>query len=115
MTDVNIAGIFAGRDGRKPPGFTRPDPHYTTEWLVGDLNIRPELTGDLAKFVVVHVRLCKVATQQPEAWYDRVPAPAFMFDTDDVDHESIVWFRPLHVHRARKWMNEAEIQCPDRL
>src|SRR5947209_14591829 len=115
MTDVNIASIFAGRNGRKPSRFTRADSHHTTEWLVGNLNIWSELTGDLAQFVVVYVRLCKVGAQQPEAWYNCVPAPVFMFESDDIDHESIAWFRTLHVYWTRKWMNDAEIQRPGHL
>ena len=112
MADVNIASIFAGWDGRKPPGFTRADSHHTAEWFIGNLNILPELTGGLAQFIVLHVRLREVTTQQSEAWDNGVPAPAFMFDADDIDHESIAWFRSLHVHWTGKWMNEAEIQCP---
>src|SRR6266516_4534201 len=106
MAYVNIASIFTGWDSGKSPCFTRCDSHHTTEWLVGDVNIWPELAGGLAYFVVVQVGLRKVVGQQTEARNDSVPAPALVFDADDIDYESIARFCILYIHRTGEWMNE---------
>src|SRR5260370_3716530 len=115
MADVNIACIFARRNSVKSSSLTRPYPHHTTEWLVGNMNIRPEFTGSLPQLVVMQVRLREVLGQQSETRYDRVPAPPLMLDTDDIDLKRIAWFRALHIYRAGERVNEIEIQGPDRL
>src|SRR6266849_1078239 len=115
MANVNIASIFAWRDGRKSSRFTRPNPHHPAEWLVGNLNIWPEFTGGLSQFIVVQVRFWEVLGQQSEARDDRVPAPPLMFDADDIDHQGIPWFRALHIYRASERVNKPEVQVPDRL
>src|SRR2546425_996778 len=114
MANVNIASIFAWRDGRKSSCFTRPNSHYPAEWLVGNVNIWPEFTGGLSQFIVMQIRLWEVFCQQSKAWDDRVPAPPLMFDADDIDHQGIPWFRALHIYRAGKRVNKAEVQVPDR-
>lgn len=113
MADVNIARIFAWRNGVKPSSLTRPNPHHTTKWLVGNMNVRPEFTGSLPQLVVMQVRLREVLGQQSETRYDSVPAPSFMLDTDDIDHKGIARFRALHIDRAGERVNEIEIQGPD--
>src|SRR5258707_9259778 len=89
MADVNIACIFARRNGVKSSSLTRPNPHHTTKWLVGNMNIRPEFTGSLPQFVVMQGRLGGVLRQQTRNPYYRVPAQPLMLDTDDIDHKPI--------------------------
>src|SRR5258708_5366914 len=115
MADVNIACIFAWRNGVKSSSFTWPYPHHTTEWLVGNMNIPPEFTGSLTQLVVMQVRLREVLGQQSETREDRVPAPPLILDTDDIDHKRIAWFRALHVSGAGEGVNEIEIQGSARL
>jgi len=37
-----------------------------------------------------------------------------MLDTDDIDDQGIARFRALYIHRASEWVNEGEIQRPER-
>src|SRR5260370_14310187 len=78
MADVNIACIFAWRNGVKSSSFTWPYPHHTTEWLVGNMNILPEFTGSLTQLLLMQVRLREVLRQQSRTREDRVPAPPLM-------------------------------------
>ena len=47
MANINIACIFAWWYGSKSTRFTWSNSHYTTEWFVGNLNIRSEFAGRL--------------------------------------------------------------------
>src|SRR5258708_28585520 len=102
MADVNIACIFARRNGVKSSSLTRPNPHHTTKWLVGNMNIRPEFTGSLPQLLVMQGRLREVLGQQSEHRYDRGPPPPLMLNTDHIDHKRLAWFRPLHIYPARE-------------
>src|SRR5258708_13280013 len=75
MADVNIACIFAWRNGVKSSSFTWPYPHHTTEWLVGNMNIRPEFTGSLTQLVVMQVSLREVPGRQSETPHGTLPPP----------------------------------------
>src|SRR6266516_4490958 len=109
MADVNITRILARRNGIKSTRFTWPNSHYTAEWLVGNMNIRSEFAGCLPQLIVMKVRLWEIFSQQAKSWNNSIPAPALMFDTDDIDHKCITWFRTLHIYRAGKWVNEVEV------
>src|SRR5437588_9321599 len=115
MANVNIAPIFAWRNGIQSSRLMRRNSHHTTKWLVGDLNIRSEFTGGLPQFVVVQVRLCKVITQQSDVRYDSIIAPSLMLETDDIDYQGITWFCLLHIHWTSERMNVGNIECSKRL
>lgn len=56
----------------------------------------------------MQVRFCKVIAQQAEAWYDSIPAPTLVFDTDNIDFQSIPRFCTLYIYWAGERVNEAE-------
>src|SRR5260370_36756529 len=89
MADVNIACIFAWRNGVKSSSFTWPYPHHTTEWLVGNMNIPPQFTGSFTQIVVMQVKLRGVLGMQSETRSDRMTCPPLMLETDDIYHNRI--------------------------
>src|SRR6266849_6437763 len=109
MANINIACIFAWWNGIKSTRFTRSNSHYTTEWFVGNLNIWPEFAGRLPQFINLQVRFSEILCKQTKTRYYSIPAPAFMYDTDDIDHKGIAWLRTLHIYRAGKRVNEVEV------
>src|SRR2546421_9509870 len=111
MANVNIACIFSWRMGSKSSRLARSNAHHTAKWLVGDLNIWSEFTGGLPQFVVVQVRFCKVITQQSEVRHDKIIAPSFMLETDDIDYQGITWFCTLHIHGTSERVKIGRIEC----
>src|SRR5260221_2526824 len=110
VANVNIASIFPWWDGRKASWFARPDSNHATEWLVRDQNIRSKFAIRISYFVMMQVRLGKIIGEQAEAGYNAVPAPALVLDADDIDLQSVAWFRALDIHGACEWMNVGKIQ-----
>src|SRR6266700_637365 len=109
MANIKMPCIFPGGKVIKSTRFTWPNSNYPPKGPVGNLNIRSEFAGCLPQFIVMQVRVREIFCKQTKTRYYSIPAPAFMFDTDDIDHKGITWLRSLNIYRSSKRVNEVEV------